>query len=120
MSLENRLLRGGVYLANLNPSKGSEPGKVRPVLVVQNNWLNELSHPTVIVLPLSTVLIDDVEPLRFRLQPRGQLHKTSDVLCEQIRALDTRRITSDCLTLLSSNEMQQIEKNLQQVLALPK
>ena len=112
-----RLRRGGVYLANLNPSKGSEPGKVRPVLVVQNNWLNELSHPTVIVLPLSTVLINDAEPLRFRLQPRDQLHKTSDILCDQIRALDTRRITSDCLTLLSSSEMQQIEQSLQQVLA---
>ena len=112
-----RLLRGGVYLANLNPSKGSEPGKVRPVLVVQNNWLNELSHPTVIVLPLSTVLIEDAKPLRFRLQPRDQLHKASEVLCDQIRALDTRRITSDCLTLLSSNEMQHIEHNLQQVLA---
>lgn len=119
MGLEIRLLRGGVYLANLNPSKGSEPGKVRPVLVVQNNWLNELSHPTVIVLPLSTVLIEDVEPLRFRLQPRDQLQKASDVLCDQIRALDMRRITSDCLTILSSNEMQQIEQNLQQVLALP-
>lgn len=118
MSDQARLIRGGVYLANLNPSKGSEPGKVRPVLVVQNNWLNELSHPTVIILPLSTVLIDDVEPLRFRLEARDLLHSNSDVLCDQVRALDTRRITSDCLTLLSSNEMQQVEHNLQQVLAL--
>lgn len=70
-----RLLRGGVYLANSAPPKGSEPSKVRPVLVVQNNWLNELSHSTVIVLPLRTLLIDGAEPLRFRLQPRDQLHK---------------------------------------------
>ncbi|MDR9499714.1 MAG: type II toxin-antitoxin system PemK/MazF family toxin [Hydrogenovibrio sp.] len=114
--IETQLLRGGVYLANLNPSKGSEPGKVRPVLILQNHWLNELNHPSVIVLPLSTVLIEDAEPLRFRLQPRDRLHKTSDVLCDQIRALDVRRITSDCLTLLPPNEMQQIEQNLQQVL----
>ncbi|MBE0470870.1 MAG: type II toxin-antitoxin system PemK/MazF family toxin [Methyloprofundus sp.] len=111
-----QLLRGGVYLANLNPSKGFEPGKVRPVLVLQNNWLNELSHPTVIVLPLSTSLIDDAEPLRFRLLPRDRLQKTSDVLCDQIRALDIRRITSDCLTLLSPNEIQRVEKSVQQVL----
>lgn len=115
-----QLLRGGVYLANLNPSKGNEPGKVRPVLVLQNNWLNELSHPTVIVLPLSTVLIEDAEPLRFRLQPKDRLHKASDVLCDQIRALDIHRITSDCLTLLTPNEMQKIEQNLQQILGFLK
>lgn len=113
-----QLQRGGVYLANLNPTKGSEPGKVRPVLVLQNNWLNELRHPTVIVLPLSTSLIDDADPLRFRLQSRDRLQKTSDVLCDQIRALDIRRVTSDCLTLLTPNEMQQVEQNLQQVLGL--
>ena len=113
-----QLLRGGVYLANLNPTKGSEPGKVRPVLVLQNNWLNELHHPTVIVLPLSTTLIDDADPLRFRLPSRDRLQKNSDVLCDQIRALDIRRITSDCLMLLTPNEMQQIEQNLQQVLGL--
>ena len=115
-----QLLRGGVYLANLNPSKGHELGKVRPVLVLQNNWLNELPYPTVIVLPLSTRLIDDAEPLRFRLQPRDSLQKASDVLCDQIRALDIRRITSDCLTLLTPNEMQIIEQNLQQVLGFLK
>ena len=111
-----QLLRGGVYLANLNPSKGNEPGKVRPVLVLQNNWLNELRHPTAIVLPLSTSLIDHAEPLRFRLQSRDRLHKASDVLCDQIRPLDICRITSDCLTLLTPNEMQRIEHNIKQVL----
>lgn len=114
----NSLLRGGIYLANLNPSKGAEPGKVRPVLVMQNDWLNEVLHGTVIVLPLTTVLIDDAEPLRFRLNPREKLLKTSDVLCDQIRALDTKRITSDRLTSLTAHELQIIEKNLAQVLAL--
>ena len=32
--------RAGIYLANLNPNKGNEPGKLRPVLVVQHDWLN--------------------------------------------------------------------------------
>ncbi|BBP45777.1 mRNA interferase [Thiosulfatimonas sediminis] len=112
------LKRGGIYLANLNPAKGSEPGKVRPVLVIQNDWLNEVQHATVIVLPLTTVLVDDAEPLRFRLFARDKLQKSSDVLCDQIRALDLRRITSDCLTTLTSAELASIEQNLKQVLNL--
>lgn len=116
--MRDSLIRGGVYLANLNPSKGSEPGKVRPVLVMQNNWLNEISHPTVIVLPLSSILIDDAQPLRFRLEPRDKLHKASDVLCDQVRALAIQRITSEKLTLLTSEEMAVIESNLALILNL--
>ena len=48
------LERGGIYLANLNPAKHDEPGKIRPVLVVQANALNQVDHPTVVVLPLTT------------------------------------------------------------------
>lgn len=118
MAMSTPLLRGGIYLANLNPSKGSEPGKIRPVLVMQNDWLNEIQHPTVVVLPLSTDLIDEVEPLRFRLTPRGKLRKPSDVLCDQIRALDTRRITSECLTTLNHEELKAVENNLAQIIGL--
>lgn len=118
MALSHRLQRGGVYLANLNPSKGAEPGKVRPVLIMQNNWLNEIAHPTVIVLPLTTRLIENAKPLRFRLTPRDQLQQASDVLCDQIRALDIQRITSECLTQLTTTEIKQIEANLTQVLGM--
>ena len=118
MSASSILKRGGIYLANLNPTKGSEPGKVRPVLVMQNDWLNEVQHVTVIVLPLTTVLVDNAEPLRFRLPARDKLQKTSDVLCDQIRALDLRRITSECLTTLTPAEQVAIEQNLKQILSL--
>ncbi|WP_246261890.1 type II toxin-antitoxin system PemK/MazF family toxin [Thiomicrorhabdus cannonii] len=118
MAMSTPLLRGGIYLANLNPSKGSEPGKIRPVLVMQNNWLNEIAHTTVVVLPLSTVLIDEAEPLRFRLTPRGKLLNPSDVLCDQIRALDIRRITSECLTTLNHEELKAVENNLAQIIGL--
>jgi len=44
--------RGGIYLANFNPSKGTEPGKVRPCIVMQSNLLNEAGHPSTTVLPM--------------------------------------------------------------------
>lgn len=45
--------RGDIYMANLNPFKGSEQGGTRPVLVLQNNTGNLLC-PTLIVAPLTT------------------------------------------------------------------
>ena len=110
--------RGGIYLANMNPSKGVEPGKVRPVLVVQTDWLNEVNHSSVVILPLTTQLIDDAEPLRFRLNPREQLLQESDVLCDQIRAIDLKRITSDCLCVIHSQEMEMIENHVSEVLGI--
>ncbi len=104
--------RGGVYLANLNPNKAKEPGKVRPVIVIQTNVLNEVDHPTVIVVPLTTKIIEDTFPLRFRLLPRGELKKESDAMCDQLRAITTQRITSNKLLQRDNEELKEIEKQI--------
>lgn len=46
------LSEGGIYLANVNPSKGSEPGRIRPCLVMQSDLLDEAGHPGTIVFGL--------------------------------------------------------------------
>jgi mRNA-degrading endonuclease toxin of MazEF toxin-antitoxin module len=46
--------KGEIYLARLNPRKGNEVGKVRPVFIYQTDMLNDIGHPTTIILPLST------------------------------------------------------------------
>ena len=109
------LERGGIYLANLNPTRRDEPGKVRPVLVVQANALNQVEHPTVVVLPLTTRLVDQSFPLRYRLEARDHLHQSSDILCDQLRAISLSRTTSDQLTSLHLSELVEIER---QVLAI--
>ncbi len=101
--------RGGVYLVNLNPSRGTEPGKMRPCIVMQSNFLNNVEHPSTTVLPLTTQLIDDAEPLRFRLSSRDRLAQDSDVMLDQTRTIDNRRIRGDLLTTLSDREMTKIE-----------
>ena len=108
--------RGAIYLANLNPNKGREPGKVRPIVVIQNNALSEVEHPTVIILPLSSQLVEQSFPLRFRLVARDKLRKDSDILCDQIRAITSTRITSEKLTQLSLAELLQIEEQLRIIL----
>jgi mRNA interferase MazF len=101
--------RGGVYLANFNPSKGSEPGKIRPCIVMQSNLLNDTGHPSTTVLPLTTQLIEGAAPLRYRVIARDGLETDSDIMLDQTRTIDNQRITSDLLTLLTGQEIADIE-----------
>lgn len=108
--------RGGIYLANFNPSKGTEAGKIRPCLVMQSDLLNEADHPSTTVLPLTTLLIDDAEPLRYRIKSRDKLKVDSDIMLDQTRTIDNRRMTSNVLTTLSRAEMIEVEWLWQTVL----
>lgn len=102
--------RGGIYLTNLNPHKKSnEVGKIRPVLVVQSDFINENSYPTTIIIPLSTKLIDDTQPLRYRIAKREKLQFDSDALITHIRAIDNDRFVEK-IAKLSFTEMQTIKK----------
>ena len=87
------IARGGFYLADLNPRRGTEPGKTRPVLVIQSDLLTGAGHPSCIVLPLTTQVQNDAEPLRIRV-PSGHpgFDVDSDVMIDQIRAIDNRRL----------------------------
>ena len=108
--------KGEIYLAKLNPRKGNEVGKIRPVLIYQTNLLNDCKHPTTIILPISTILIDDAYPLRYRISKRDNLEKDSDILCDQIRALDNQRIIPNLLTTLSNKEILEIDKQVKIIL----
>ena len=81
--------RGSIWLANLNPGRGTEPGTIRPVLIVQNQTLLEADHPSTLIVPLTSSLIDDAEPLRLRLPAQAGLDKNSDLLLDHCVPLTT-------------------------------
>jgi len=79
-------------LADLNPRFGTEPGKLRPVLVVQTNLLNEVQHPSTLICPLTTQITTQSKWLRVHLKKGDSgLPQSSDILTDQIRAIDNRR-----------------------------
>jgi mRNA interferase MazF len=81
-----------VYLADLNPRKGTEPGKVRPVVVVQTDLLNPV-HPSTVICPLTTNVQPKAHLLRVHLgSGEAGLKQESDIMVDQIRAIDNRRI----------------------------
>jgi mRNA interferase MazF len=92
--------KGEIWLVDLNPiKKNNEIGKVRPVLIYQNDELNHSDYPTTIIIPLSTSLIDDAEPLRMRISKRDDLEKDSDIVITQIRAIDNTRFIKKLASL---------------------
>lgn len=110
--------RGEIWVANLNPNRGSEVGKIRPVLILQNNALTEAGFPTVVVLPLTTQVRKDVSALRITIAARDALKEACQVMIDQPRTLDRKRIGSGPLTRLSQQEMQSVERSLLAVLGL--
>ena len=101
-----------VYLADLNPRMGTEPGKIRPVAVVQTDLLNT-THPSTLVCPLTTNVVLRANILRVHL-PTGTagLVHPSDIMVDQLRAIDNRRFRRH-LGVLTDPQKHRLLENLQ-------
>jgi mRNA interferase MazF len=109
---------GEVWLADLSPKVGTELGKLRPVLIIQNQILLEIQHPSTLIIPLTTNLIDDAEPLRIRIKAQDQLFKDSDLLIDQIRAIDNKRLSTEPLTTCDKHFMRKVHKAILEVIGI--
>jgi len=83
--------RGDIVTVNLNPKKGHEVGKIRPAVIISSDDENDILD-TVILMPLSTDLVEDMEPYCMRILKRDNLKQDSDIIINQIRALSKQRI----------------------------
>ena len=82
-----------IWTADLNPQIGTEPGKTRPVLIIQTNLLNQIPHPSTIICPITTNVKKDSDILRVHLKKgEANLHQDCDVMIDQIRAIDNNRL----------------------------
>jgi len=116
--MTRKLEHGAVWLADLNPQRGTEPGKTRPMLIIQNQALLDAGHPSTLVIPLTTRLIEDAAPLRLRLSARDRMDRDSDLLIDQIRAIDNQRLVTGPLTLLGAEEMSRIYPAILEVMGI--
>lgn len=107
---------GEVRLADLNPRVGTELGKLRPVLIIQNQILLDIDHPSTLIVPLTTNLIDEAQPLRIRIKAQDKLQKDSDLLIDQIRAIDNQRLNSMVLTVCDKRFMEIVFRAITEVI----
>lgn len=89
--MKEKIMRGEIYLANLDPAVGSEQGGERPVLIVQNNKGNKYS-PTVIVVAVTSHFNKRREmPTHIPIECK-ELSSNSIAMTEQMRTLDKSRL----------------------------
>ena len=106
-----KVRRGTLYLADLSPRRGTEPGRIRPILVIQSDLLNDTGHPSTWVLPCTTRLVGE-NLLRVPL-PRGIAGNVRDceVMIDQSRSIDNRRIVR-ALAPLPKAVLEAVEQKL--------
>jgi len=87
--------RGDVYLARLDPTRGSEQSGARPVVIVSRDAINR-SSPVVIAVPCTSRSMGRrLYPSQVPITaPEGGLNADSIALCEQVRALASDRLAS--------------------------
>jgi len=102
-----------IWVADLNPKIGTEPGKTRPVLIVQTNLLNRIPHPSTIICPITTNVKKDSEILRVHLRKgTANLHQACDIMIDQVRTIDNKRLMKK-IGNLSNDLSSKIKENLQ-------
>ncbi|MBW6536819.1 MAG: type II toxin-antitoxin system PemK/MazF family toxin [Mariniphaga sp.] len=107
-----------IWIADLNPKMGTEPGKKRPVIIIQTNLLNKIPHPSTIICPLTTNIQKEATILRMHIQ-KGEagLFESSDIMLDQMRAIDNRRLTTR-VGRLSPEKIGSLKENIKIVLDL--
>jgi mRNA interferase MazF len=103
-----------IYLAELDPVRGSEQAGRRPVLVVSRERLNQIL-PVVNVVPLTSLKLAAAKIFHNEvLLPAGAggLAKDSIALCYQIRTLDKSRLVTHLGKLNDERLQSQISQAL--------
>ncbi len=108
-----RVLRGGIYWADLSLVVGSEQGGMQPVLVLSHNVFNERSN-TVIAVALTSKPQRAGFPLTLELDS-DELPKKSWVKISQIRTLSTKRI-GERITEVTDEELNLVIEGLSEII----
>jgi len=88
------------------------------VLIVQSQALLDAGHTSTLVVPLTTRIIENAEPLRIRVSEHGLLKHDSDLLIDQLRAVDNRRLAGGPLTRCDDKLMARVYDAICEVLEM--
>lgn len=108
-----------IWIADLDPASGTEPGKIRPVVILQSDILHYAGHTSTIACAISSQPKEGVSLIRLKIQPSAAngLRKESYILTDQIRALDLFRLREKVGELDEEN-IDLLCKNIKAILSL--
>lgn len=106
--------QGEIWYADLNPSKGSEQARLRPIMIVSGNLLNEYL-PVVIVMPLTSKIKNyKGNPVLLPSVTNG-LTSTSEILVFHIRSVSKDRLVRK-LGYVAKTDVEQAIKTINDIL----
>lgn len=106
---------GWYLLVRLDPVKGAEIGKLRPVTVLTVQTLLDIDPPMIFVCPLSSRSESAYQSLHVPISARGELQVDSFGLVEHCRAISRQRILSHKLAQLTDQELNAVVRKLQRL-----
>lgn len=101
--------RGQIFFSELEGTKFSEQGGVRPVVIIQNDIGNKYS-PTIIVAPVTSQMTKAKLPTHVEVN-NSVLDRNSIILTEQLRTIDKRRLRK-YIGVASQETMDKVNKAL--------
>ena len=104
------VIRGEIYLINLDPTIGSEVQKTRPCVIVSPDEMNKYIR-TVIIAPMTTKLRSYKSRIEINFQG-----KKGQIMLDQLRTVDKQRLVKKQGTL-SPKEMKKVLVLLQEMFA---
>ncbi|AUB81766.1 type II toxin-antitoxin system PemK/MazF family toxin [Candidatus Thiodictyon syntrophicum] len=113
-----RLIRGGIHLARLDPAKGAEIGKLRPVALLSAPEILEIDSPLLFVCPLSSRSEPRYASLHVPLSPRDDLKAESFALVEHCRAISRTRLCGPPIARLTESEIEVVLHRLMRLVGL--
>ncbi|MHB0980154.1 MAG: type II toxin-antitoxin system PemK/MazF family toxin [Thermoleophilia bacterium] len=108
--------RGEIYWVDFEPAQGSEPNKVRPALVVQNDTGNRFSTTTIVV-PITSRMPKKEYPFLVRL-PDDLLPQPSVVVCALLRVVSLSRLSGRPVAACDAALMVRVDAALRHALSL--
>lgn len=114
------ILRGDIVYVDLEPRRGSETGKRRPCLVIQNDVNNKYAPTTIILVITSRRRLENKKKYPTHVwidKGKGGLKKDSIIQCEQIRTIDKKRIIKK-IGHLDDDFMQKVEEAIRIILSM--
>src|SRR2546427_1359789 len=109
-----QILRGDIYWADLDPTRGHEQAGQRPVLILSNDIFNQRSG-TVIAMALTSQPQRAGFPLTMELES-VKLGKRAWVKISQVRTLSFRRLGRK-LGRVSPEELERLVEGLNDIIA---
>ena len=112
------LSQGEIYLARLDPAKGGEIGKIRPIIILTSPIILHVEPQIVFICPLSRKSYPDFSFLHVQIPPRENLISMSYAVIDHCRSVSTQRLIYPRLAQLTHEELDLVLRKMKNLVGL--